>query len=166
MGTAAGRILFDDTLLADYFQIYLQDDGGAWSLPDDFSAAALRQRVTTGPHALLIHTARNMTVPLRVELHAAEPRIEAAGVQQVVRAGFRAPSGRLVVAGLTDDMAAASRLVVPAGPLGALVTFQGLDTLDEAALEGDDRYAVHLWPERVVPKLRVLRAYPGAGAGP
>ena len=160
MTHAVGQVLFDGELFADYFQVYLQDDGGAWSLPDDYSAAALRQGVTTSPHALLIHTARNMTVPVRVELHAIRPTIDNDAFQQVVEAGFSAPSGRLLVAGLTDETAAAARIAVPAGPLGALVTFQGLDTLDETELEGDDRYVVHLWPGTMEPGVRVLRAYP------
>jgi hypothetical protein len=82
---------------------------------------------------------------------------ELAALQHVTEAGFAAPSGTLVLAGLTDVTETAARLTVPAGPIGVLATFAGLDTLDESALDGD-HYALHLWPG-TVEGVRVLRHY-------
>ena len=144
MSDAVSQVLFDGELFAGHFQIDLREDGNA-SLPDGASEEALRRRATSATWFLAIHTARNMTVPVRVELHVGRPGINCDAFQHVVEASFSAPLGLLVVAGLTDETARAVHLPASVGPLGACVTFQGLDPLDEIELKGENRYAVHLW---------------------
>lgn len=100
--------------------------------------------MTLTPHALTMFTARNMIVPVRVERHASRPPTDLAAWDHAVEASFAAPSGRIVVMGLTDEHASAATAAVPAGALRALVPSMGLATLSENGLEGDDRYEVHL----------------------
>ena len=73
-------------------------------------------------------------------------------------AGFTAPSGTVVLGGLTDQLDTAPHLPIISGSVGVIATFSGLDTLSEDELEGDDRYAVHVWPG-AVDGVRVLRDY-------
>lgn len=137
------KLLFDGKLFADYFQIYLRC-ADTMALPEIWDDAIVTQRVSPGPGSLVISTARNMTVPLRVLLHASRPALDPAGFDHLVEAALDVPSGQIIIAGLTempDDGHA-----VPPGRLGALVGFQGLGTLSLDGLDGDDRYAVHLWP--------------------
>lgn len=115
-------------------------------MPDDYTDEIIARRLMVGPHGLIVHTARNTTVPVCVERHQRRPEPDCGAFQHVVEAGFTYPTGRLVLAGLMDDSAAASRLPVRAAAIGALASFVGLDTLDEFGLEGDDRYPVQLWP--------------------
>ena len=112
-----------------------------------------------GTHGVILHTARNMTVPVCVEWHRQRPEPDLDAVQHVVEAGFACPSGRMVLAGLTDDWTMAPRLVVPAGAIGILASFAGLDTLDDTSLDGDDRYLVQLWPRTAPAGVRVLKAW-------
>lgn len=151
------RLLFQGDLMADYFQIYVCDRDDP-VLPDDFSdQAVFQQRVTTSAHALLIHTVRNMPVPIMAIWHDRRPVLDLATVQHATLAGLTAPCGCLIIAGLTDDPATAPHFAVPPGPIGAIVTFAGLDTLDETGLEGRDSYAVHLWAETAVLALDVFK---------
>lgn len=152
------QTLFQGELLADYHQVYLHDEGFP-DLPDDYTDAAIARRLMVGPHAVILHTARNLTVPVSVEWHRTPPASDFAAFQHVVEAGFSCPSGVLVLAGLTDYAPTAPRLQVEAGPLGIRACFTGLDTLDAFGIEGEDRYLVQLWPGQVEPGVRVLKPW-------
>lgn len=154
------KVLYQDGLFADYFQIYLRDEAHP-DLPDDYTDDAIARRLVAGPHAVILHTARNMTVPVRVEWHDQRPAPDLEACQHVAEAGFDCPSGRLVLAGLTDYDPAAPRLAVKAGPVGVRASFSGLDTLDEDGLDGEDRYLVQLWPGAKPEGVHVLKSWPG-----
>lgn len=151
-------LLFQGELLADYHQLYLCD-AALSPLPDDYTEEAIARRVMVGPCAIIIHTERNMPVPLRVELFEQRPSLDLLRFDHVVECGFMVPSGTLVIAGLTDYVEEAPRVQVPVGPLRALVTFADLGTLCENGLEGDDRYAVYLWPGDGPRDVAVLRQW-------
>lgn len=154
------KILYQGNLFADYFQIYLHDETHP-DLPDDYTDEAINRRLMAGPHAVILHTARNMTVPIRVEWHDQRPIPDLDAYQHVVEARFDCPSGQLVLAGLMDDESKAPRLSVKAGPLGVRASLSGLDTLSENGLEGRDRYVMQLWPGPEPEGVRVLKAWPG-----
>ncbi|MCE4224646.1 hypothetical protein HCU64_12855 [Methylobacterium sp. C25] len=152
------QVMFQGDLFADYFQIYLHDEDHP-ELPDDYTDESIARRLMAGPHGLILHTARNMTVPVCVEWHARRPEPELDAFQHVAEAGIACPTGRLVLAGLTDDVATAPRLAVRPGPIAARASFAGLDTLDESGLEGDDRYLLQLWPAPMGGGVDVLKAW-------
>jgi hypothetical protein len=154
------KILYQGNLLADYFQICLRDEAHP-DLPDDYTDEAIARRLVAGPHAVILHTARNMTVPIRVEWHDQRPKVDLDAYQHVVEARLDCPSGQLVLAGLTDYYPTAPRLSVKAGPLGVRASLSGLGTLSEDGLEGDDHYVVQLWPGAEPEGVRVLKAWPG-----
>lgn len=141
------KLLFDGKLFADYFQIYLRC-ADTMALPEIWDDAIVAQRVSPGPGCLVISTARNMTVPLRVLLHRERPALNPAAFDHLAEAALDVPSGRLVIAGLMD--LPPDGHAVPPGRLGALIGFQGLGTLSPDGLEGEDRYEVHLWPGAAV----------------
>ncbi|MCZ3375942.1 hypothetical protein [Rhizobium sp. AG207R] len=140
------KILYQGDLFADYFQIYLRDEAHP-DLPDNYTDESLARRLTVAPYAIILHTARNMTVPVSVEWHDQRPAAELDAEKHVAEAEFDCPSGQLVLAGLTDYEPDAPRLPVKAGPLGVRVSIFGLDTLSEDGLDGDDCYLVRLWPK-------------------
>ncbi|WP_293776469.1 hypothetical protein [uncultured Oxalicibacterium sp.] len=153
-------ILFDGSLLADYHQFYLADAAGNVDLPTNWNDDALNTRLLSGPGVLIVATERNMTVPVRVILHERRPQIDIDAADHVVE-GHLHTSGEIVIAGLNDYLPQAPRRRVPAGELGVMIIFTGLDTLSEDGLDGEDRYDVHLWPGSVE-GITVLRQWQGA----
>lgn len=151
--------LFDGDIFADYHQFYLSDADGGADLPNDYTEDDLRDRITCADGVLIVTTARNMTVPVRVELHEAEPRIDIAAADHVVLGSLRT-EGELAIAGCTDYLPDAARAKVPPGNLRAMVVFTGLGKLSEDGLEGEDRYAIHLWPSEET-GVTVLRQWDG-----
>ncbi len=112
-----------------------------------------------GPHAAIVHTARNMIVPVSVEWHDARPQPDVERYQHVAEASFDCPSGILIVAGLTDYEPSASRLAVEPGRLGVRANMSGLDTISEDGVEGNDRYLLQLWPSPQPLGLQVLKSW-------
>lgn len=150
--------LFEGQLFADYFQIYLRDTAFP-ELPDDYSDEAIARRLTPGDHGVILHTSRNMMVPVLVVWHETEPSADPDQFQHVVEASFEANSGELIIAGMTDAEATAARLSVPTGMIGLRANLSGLDTISEDGLEGEDQYLVQLWPARQAIGLKVLKMW-------
>jgi hypothetical protein len=158
-GNGAPKVLHDGPVMADYFQIFLRDESDA-RLPTDYSEDVIARRLMVGPRAVVLHTLRNMPVPLRVEWSEGRPPVDSAAHQHIVEAGLACPSGRLVLAGMTDYEPAAPRLTVKAGPIGIRFCLSGLDTLSPDGLAGDDRYLVQLWSGPEAEEVRVIKAWP------
>lgn len=156
-GQISSRLLFDGNLLADYFQIYLRDQSHP-DLPSDYTEETIGKGLMIGPYAAIVHTARNMIVPVSVEWHNARPQPDVERYQHVAEASFDCPSGVLIVAGLTDYEPNASRLAVEPGRLGVRANMSGLDTISEDGLEGNDRYLLQLWPSPQPLGLQVLKS--------
>ena len=83
------------------------------------------------------------------------------GWDQVVQCNISIPSGKILVAGPTEDVQFAKRLEVRPGNYGMRIFWGGLDTVDELGFEGDDRYKIMMWPktefeERVIKSWREL----------
>lgn len=152
------RILYQGNIFADYFQLYLRDEANS-ELPDEYTEESIARRLIAGPNAIVVYTARNMSVPVCVEWHDQRPMCDLGTFQHVVDAGFSCPTGQLVLAGMTDEESTSPRLAVKAGPLGVRVSLSGLDTLSEDGLDGEDQYLVQLWPESELPSLHVLKAW-------
>lgn len=152
------EVLWQGELFADYFQIYLRDEQHP-DLPEDYTVEAIARRLVAGPHAVILHTARNMSVRIRVEWHNQRPTLDLEAHQHVVEACFDCTSGRLVLAGLADYDPTASRLSVKAGSLCVRANLSGLDTLGEDGLNGDDQYVIQLFPGSEPRNVRVLKAW-------
>jgi len=135
-------------LFADYFQFYLQDEQSGASLADAWTEEANRRRLAVAPDGcgVGVGTARNMTVPVRVEVRSRPPRGGLRLWDHVVECSIHVPSGRLVVAGCTDYFPNAARIDVAPGWHRARVYYGGLKSVSPDRLEGEDHYRVALWP--------------------
>ncbi|QCI67242.1 hypothetical protein [Phreatobacter stygius] len=142
--------VFDGELFADYHQFYLADAGAvATAEPTPWTDADVGRRLHPEDRLVAISTARNMTVPVRVELHDAAPALDLAEADHLVQ-GSLLTAGEVVIAGCTDYLPDAARFNAPPGHLRVLAVFSGLGTISEDGLEGDDRYVLHLWPGQAV----------------
>jgi hypothetical protein len=135
-------------LFADYHQLYLQDEQADTDTPEDWGEQLTTQMIAVDQVIVGIGTARNMTVPVRVDLLATRPDDDFDGWDQVAEASLEVPSGQVVIAGCTDYFPEAKRLPVPPGSYRVRVYYGGLNTLSEDGLDGEDHYQVVLWPEK------------------
>lgn len=147
---------FDYKLFADYFQFYLQDERANGDLSDAWTPEAVDRLLAIAPGTIGVGTARNMTVPVVVEISDTEPDEDLTPWDQVNECNLDVPSGRIVIAGCTDYFPDAARIEVSPGSYRARVYYGNLDALSDDHLDGDDHYRVVLW--RAAPEgLKVLR---------
>lgn len=153
---------YDLTIFADYFQFYLWDAGVRPGAPVDYVEEDLIRRVKVEENVVVVQPVRNMDVPVRIELHDADPGCDLDDWDHVVECSLHLPTGQLQVHECTGE--ARLDLAVAAGVYRVRALFAGLDTLLESGLEGDDRYVVALWPGDATP-LRVVKQSPITWAG-
>ncbi|SEL81534.1 hypothetical protein [Rhodococcus maanshanensis] len=146
-------------LFADYFQFYLQDEATDGDLSDAWTDEAVARMLAVGDGAVGVGTARNMDVPVTVELLDAEPALDLADWDHATECSLQVRGDKLVIAGCTDYLPDAARIPIAPGSYRVRVYYGGLDTLSEDGLEGDDRYHLRLWPAApIAPQVLKQRA--------
>ncbi|MGL4496694.1 MAG: hypothetical protein ACRCUX_12850, partial [Beijerinckiaceae bacterium] len=102
-------------LFADYHQFVLLD-GLDRALPEDVTDEDTHRRLSVGPGVVVVHTARNMMVPVTVELVAEAPPSEnLAAWDHVTECDLTIETGHLVLAGLSHIMATAPHIPLAEG---------------------------------------------------
>ena len=136
------------TLLADYFQFYLQDEGSSPAL-SEWTPAELHTLLSTSRGVVVVGTARNMPVPVKIAVFAAEPDFlagEPGPASLINECALEVRSGKIIVAGLLDYQPDAVRIAVAPGMYRVRIYYANLEALSEDGLEGADTYTVQLWP--------------------
>lgn len=144
-------------LFADYHQIMAMDDGPLQA-PEIVTQEDVDRRLGIAPDGAIVHTARNMTVPVIVRLAPREPGAPPPDCDHVTECSFDVSSGRLVVMGLMDDPDAAARFEMAPGAYRLRVCHRGLRSVSWNGIEGDDSYELTLWPAPMAPP-QVLRQF-------
>ena len=133
-------------LLADYFQLYLQDETAKGDLGEAWTEEACALKLAVVPGIIGVGTARDMTVPLTVEIHESDPGEIPGTWDQINNCSIDITSGKLVVSGCTDYFPTAARIELPPGKYNARIFYGGQNTISSDGLSGDDHYTVALWP--------------------
>ncbi len=146
------------TLFADYFQFYLQDENAEGDLSETWTKESANDLLAVASGIIGIATARNMDVPVEIEIRESEPADNLSEWDHVTERGIDVLSGKIVVAGCTDSLTDAARIIVKPGSYRARIYYGDLDALSEDGLEGDDHYKVALWPSEDK-SVRVLKRH-------
>jgi hypothetical protein len=101
------------------------------------------------PGTIEVRTARNMDVPIAVEVRDAAPNDDFEEWDKVFECSIDVPFGKMVIAGCIDYFPDADRIEVKAGSYRARIYYGELETLRKNDLEGDDHYKVVLWPAQM-----------------
>jgi hypothetical protein len=143
-------------VFADYFQFYLADEGLEGDLSDAWTDEAVAQLLALVPGVIGVGTARNMDVPVEVQVLDQAPADHLVEWDQVNECTLEVPSGRIVVAGCTDYWPDAARVPVTPGTYRARVYYGDLNSVSENGLDGKDRYRIALWPAPAAPPLALI----------
>jgi hypothetical protein len=132
-------------LFADYFQIYIQDEKSDWDLSQSWTEQSVRDLIAVAPGTVGIGTVRNMTVPVVVEIHDSKPKEDESNWQHITECAITIPSGSLVIAGCSDYFPDAPRIKVKPDTYRVRVYYNGLDSISDDGLDGNDFYKITLW---------------------
>lgn len=150
------------TLFADYFQFYLWDKEIAPEVPTEWSDEDVSRHLKVDRNIVVVSPVRNMTVPVSIAVHPSEPTYDIARWDHVAECSLELPSGELEVHECTGGSVCVFSL--QPGTYRVRVLFEGLGTLDDTGLEGNDAYRIELWsaPAR---DLEVIKQWGGDHAG-
>ncbi len=134
---------FEYELFADFWQFYLQDgNSDEWC---DWTREAGDRLLAVAPGVIGVGTVRSAIVPLVVEIVDGEPNDDMDSWDQVNECTIKVPSGRIVIAGCTDDRSDAAQIRVLPGSYRARIHYGNLYSRSADGLDGDDYYKVILW---------------------
>jgi hypothetical protein len=146
------------SIFADYFQFYLQDPDWAQGPPTHYTDEDVRVRLKVAPSLVVVQPARNMTVPVTVEIHDTEPPCDPGPWDHVAECSLDLDSGKLQVHSCTGGPLA--DFDVEPGWYRVRAFFGNLGSVSGNRLRGKDHYLVVLWPAPQA-ELRVLKQWPG-----
>lgn len=142
-------------IFADYHQFYLWDiDLPDICAPEDYSEEDIANRVKVGPGVVVIQPVRMATVPVEVEIYAADPGFHFNEWQHIVEAPLDITKGRIEIHECTGGSHAI--LPSPAEHCCVRALFNGLDTLSEDGFEGRDFYRIQIFPSDIS-ELRLIK---------
>jgi hypothetical protein len=133
------------TVFADYFQFYVCDEAIETDTAAIWNEVTVSAMLATGPDLVAIGTARNIEVPVTLEVFEGEPALDLAEWDQVIDCDLAVTSGKLLLLGCTQSPDDAPKLPIAAGHYRARVAYANLASVSDDYLEGDDRYRVQLW---------------------
>lgn len=132
-------------IFADYFQINLEDEQFAIDTID-WNEEAIENMFAVGDRMMTMGTARNMDVPVTVEVRDDAPEEGLSSWDHVVEGSMEISSGCLIIRGCTDLPETSPHISLTAGWYRLRIYYGGLDKLSDDRLDGDDCYKIVLWP--------------------
>jgi len=145
-------------VFADYFQFYLWDRIVAPEAPTDYTDHDVADRIKAAPNVVVIQPARNVNVPVELEVQSAPPTDDFADWDHVAEASLDLPNGELEVHERTGG--SVERFSLRPGTYRVRAYYGGLNTLSEDGLDGGDHYRIILWPAPSAPIAVLKRAGP------
>ena len=131
-------------IFADYHQFYLEDENAPHNIIDVWDDQAHERMLGIDEGLIAVGTARNMTVPVRIEIHDCEPFLEAENFSRVNECVLKVVSNKLVLSGCTDYPPDAARIEIEPHTYRVRVIYGNLETVREE-WEGEDFYILQLW---------------------
>ena len=145
-------------LFADYFQFYIQDESVDGNLGDSWNEEAVNRLLALAPGTVGIGTARNMDVPVVLEIIDLEPNsLNEDFYDQINECSILISSGKLVIAGCTEYFRDAMRVELENGWYRVRISYANLTDLSEDGLDGNDRYDIQMWQENSERPVTILK---------
>lgn len=133
-------------IFADYFQLYLMDDGADDDMSEIWTDKALDLKLAVAKNTVAVGTYRNVDVNFELEVLESEPQVDLNEWDHASLGFVSFPSGRCAVYGCTDYLPDAKRIGLPKGNYALLSLAKGLDSITVEWEPADDLYKVILWP--------------------
>ncbi|GGE88938.1 hypothetical protein SAMN05443634_104170 [Chishuiella changwenlii] len=145
-------------LFADYFQFYISDENSESNLGEYWTDFAVENMIAFADGIIGIGTARNMDVPVKLQILNSEPEEDNfKSYDKVNECDLDVKSGKIVIAGCTDYFPDALRIPLINGIYRVRICYGKLNTLDETGLEGEDYYEVYMWKTEFHSQLKILK---------
>lgn len=133
------------TVFADYNQIYLQTENADFDPLKLCTTLAVENRFFGQDNLFCFMTARNMDVPVTVEIYEDRPDLRLEGFDHIIESHITTDDGVLIMMGATESFDDAPRITVAKGGNAIRISMKNLDDLSGDGLDGNDEYLVQIW---------------------
>ena len=145
-------------IFADYHQFYLEDENAPHNVIDVWDDEAHKRMLGIEEGLAAVATARNMIVPVAVEIHDAEPILEVENFSRVSECSLKVVSNNLVILGCTDYLPEAARIKIEPHIYRVRVRYGNLESISENGLNGEDFYILQLWKDSEIRRASTIKA--------
>jgi hypothetical protein len=147
-------------VFADYYQFYVADStntcdtGMICDAPD-----SAKRQIGVGDRLVAIGTKRYGTVPVRIEIYPAAPKLDLRGIDRINECGIEITTSLVVCNYISDPEP--SEISIEPGIYGvrALYVRQGAKFITNDQI-GDDGYIIQFWPTVELLALRHIKPKP------
>lgn len=132
-------------LFADFHQICLQDEFANKNLSGNWTDDAEREMLAWTSNAIGVRTFSDKFVPVIVQiLEGAPAQVDFDAWDHINECSLEVPSGKIVIAGSSDHLPSANRILVEPGTYRARIFYS--NTIPEGDVKSQDHYRIDLWP--------------------
>lgn len=144
-------------VFADYHQFYLEDENSPHETGNIWTQETVERMLATEKGLVAVGTARNMTVPVTVEIYESTPVLEAEKFSRVNECSLEIWSNKMTIAGCTDYLPDAARIEVEPHIYRVRILYGNLESIENNGLDGDDFYVLQLWKESEMREIITLK---------
>lgn len=131
-------------IFTDFNQFTVADSTADFEdLWEKWTDETIESMFVQGDGYIAIGTMRNFDAPVLVRIDSDRP-LPTGSVDKTAEGILEVPSGLLEVSGPTDNGLSGGRLHVTPGKYRVLVKYLDLGSIDDMAIEGNDRYVITL----------------------
>jgi hypothetical protein len=133
-------------IFADYHQFYLEDENSPHETGNIWNQRTVERMVATEEGLIAVGTARNVEVPVTVEIYDIEPVLETAKFSRVNECSLKVWSNKMTIVGCTDYLPDAARIEIEPSIYRVRILYGNLESV-ENEIDGDDFYVLQLWKD-------------------
>jgi hypothetical protein len=128
------------SIFADYHQFHLFNEAASPAYPEDITEVDLRRWLKAVANLVAMYTDSETEFAITVECGELPPQLDQSERVQIVQGPLDVPSGRIVLARPSSDLARAPRIAVPPG------TYRIQVAASSDGKTTQPHYFVSLWP--------------------
>jgi len=143
-------------IFANYHQFYLEDENSPRNTRDIWNEKTVGQMLAVEKGLVAVGTARNLTVPVTIEIHDSEPDLELENYSRANECSLNVTVDKIIISGCTDYLPNAKRIKIESGFYRVRVLYGNLKSVIEE-WEGEDFYVLQLWKDSELREISTLK---------
>lgn len=143
-------------IFADYHQFYLEDENSPHETGNIWTQETHARMLAIEDGLVAVGTARNVEVPVTIEIHDSEPPLKAEDFSRVNECSLKIWSNKMTIAGCTDYLPDAERIEIKPSIYRVRILYGNLESV-ENEIDGEDFYILQLWKDSQMREIKEIK---------
>lgn len=145
-------------IFADYHQFYLEDENSPHETGSIWTQETHTRMLAIEEGLVAVGTARNVEVPVTIEIHDSEPMLKAEHFSRVNECSLKIWSNKMTIAGCTDYLPDAARIEIEPSIYRVRILYGNLESV-ENEIDGEDFYILQLWKDSQMHGIKEIKKH-------